>query len=63
MIKILTVGELKRRLENVPDELPVKIISDTGVDQTGFDDWAIIVEDAIYVESEYLGIKTEEVQE
>lgn len=39
----LTVGELRRALEGVPDELEVKLSSDTGVDQgTG----RIVVEDA-----------------
>lgn len=43
--KELTVGELRKELEGVPDELPVKLSSDTGVDQ-GIDDGEIIVEKA-----------------
>lgn len=31
--KVLTVGELRKALENVPDELEVQLGSDTGVDQ------------------------------
>lgn len=33
MIKALTVGELKKALKNVPNELEVRLSSDTGVDQ------------------------------
>jgi hypothetical protein len=33
MYKELTVGELKKALEGVPDDIPVKLSSDTGVDQ------------------------------
>jgi hypothetical protein len=31
--KELTVGELKKALKGVPDDIPVKLSSDTGVDQ------------------------------
>ena len=31
--KVLTVGELKKALEGVPDNLEVRLSSDTGVDQ------------------------------
>ena len=31
--KVLTVGELRKALEGVPDNLEVKLSSDTGVDQ------------------------------
>lgn len=31
--KVLTVGELKKALESVPDDLKVQLSSDTGVDQ------------------------------
>ena len=41
---ILTVGELKKALENVPDDLEVRLSSDTGVDQS--EDGEIIVESA-----------------
>ena len=33
MDKRLTVGELRKALENVPDDVPVVLSSDTGVDQ------------------------------
>ena len=33
MNKILTVGELRRALEGVPDHLEVRLGSDSGVDQ------------------------------
>lgn len=39
----LTVGQLRKALEEVPDELEVKLSSDTGVDQG---EGRIIVEDA-----------------
>lgn len=32
-MKNITVGELKKALENVPDDLEVQLTSDTGVDQ------------------------------
>ena len=32
-MKALTVGELKKALDGVPDELEVQLSSDTGVDQ------------------------------
>ena len=41
----LTVRELKKALENVPDELEVELWSDSGVDQSD-DDSEVIVEDA-----------------
>ena len=41
----LTVGNLKKALENVPDELEVELWSDSGVDQSD-DDSEVIVEDA-----------------
>jgi hypothetical protein len=45
-MKELTVGELKKALEGVPDELPVKLSSDSGVDQ-GMGE--IIIESAKYI--------------
>lgn len=33
MKKVLTVGELRKALADVPDELEVQLSSDTGVDQ------------------------------
>lgn len=33
MYKELTVGELRKALECVPDNVPVRLSSDTGVDQ------------------------------
>lgn len=43
MAKKLTVGELRKALENVPDNLEIRLWSDTGVDQVGGD---VIIEDA-----------------
>lgn len=42
MNKALTVGELKKALENVPDNLEVRLWSDSGVDQNG----EVIIEEA-----------------
>lgn len=41
----LTVGKLKKALENVPDKLEVELWSDSGVDQSG-DDSEVVIEDA-----------------
>lgn len=41
----LTVGKLKKALENVPNDLEVELWSDSGVDQSG-DDSEVIIEDA-----------------
>jgi len=49
MGKSLTVGELKKALEGVPDELEVRLGSDTGVDQG---EGNIIVEQARRVKYE-----------
>lgn len=43
---VLTVGNLKKALENVPDELEVELWSDSGVDQCDYDDAEVIIEDA-----------------
>lgn len=43
MAKVLTVGELREALKDVPNDLEVKLSSDTGVDQG---DGKIIVESA-----------------
>ena len=42
----LTVGKLKKALENVPDELEVKLESDSGLDQCDDNDFKVIVEKA-----------------
>ena len=42
-VKALTVGELKEALKDVPNDLEVKLSSDTGVDQG---EGAIVVESA-----------------
>ena len=47
MMKELTVGELKKALEDVSDDVIVQISSDTGVDQGG--ELGCIVEDAYEV--------------
>lgn len=46
MSKHLTVGELKKALNGVPDEVKVKLSSDTGVDQG---EGEIVVECASYI--------------
>lgn len=48
MKKQLTVGELKKALEGVPDNIEVKLSSDTGVDQSDFGG-EIIIEEAYRV--------------
>ena len=49
MSKVLTVGKLKEVLKDVPDDLEVKLSSDSGVDQ-GIG--RIIIEDAYRVSYE-----------
>ncbi len=41
----LTVGKLKEKLKDVPDELEIELWSDSGVDQSG-DDSEVVIEDA-----------------
>lgn len=41
----LTVGKLKKALENIPDDLEVELWSDSGVDQSD-DGSEVVVEDA-----------------
>lgn len=41
----LTVGKLKKALENVSDDLEVELWSDSGVDQCEYDD-IVVIEDA-----------------
>ncbi len=41
----LTVGKLKKALENIPDDLVVELWSDSGVDQSD-DGSEVVVEDA-----------------
>lgn len=45
-MKRLTVGELKEKLTNVPNDAIIRLSSDTGVDQGEFGE--IVVEDAWY---------------
>ena len=55
-MKELTVKELRKALEGVPDDLPVRLSSDTGVDQGEGD---IIVEKArrvTYKDTDYFDI-------
>lgn len=47
-MKVLTVGELKKALEGVPDNLEVVLSSDSGVDQSDFGG-EIVIEDAYRV--------------
>lgn len=49
MIKKLTVGELKNKLKNIPDDLEVELWSDSGVDQSDDGDFEVIVEDAFII--------------
>lgn len=51
--KPLTVGELRKALDGVPDDLEVRISSDTGVDQG---EGEIIVERAFPVGADYFAI-------
>lgn len=37
-MKVLTVGELRKAIEGVPDNLEVRLSSDTGVDQGDWSD-------------------------
>lgn len=46
--KPLTVGELRKALDGVPDDLEVRLSSDTGVDQG---EGKIIVENAHWMKS------------
>lgn len=55
-MKVLTVGELKRALDGVSDEVIVQLSSDSGVDQG---EGAIVVESANHVKygnTEYFSI-------
>ncbi len=45
-MKNLTVGELRKALEGVPDELEVELSSDSGIDQCDYDDEEVVIEDA-----------------
>lgn len=42
----LTVGKLRKALENVPDELEVELWSDSGLDECDYDNEEVVVEDA-----------------
>lgn len=54
MGKKLTVGELKKALENVPNELEVELWSDTGIDQCDDDDFEVVVEKAWSNDNEFV---------
>lgn len=45
-MKKLTVGELRKALDGVPDDLEVELLSDSGVDQG---DGIVIIESAIRI--------------
>lgn len=54
-MKRLTVEQLKKSLENAPDDLIVTIWSDTGVDQCDFDDdCEVIVQDSFVNKDEFV---------
>ena len=58
MRKTLTVGELREIIKNIPDNTPVRLTSDTGVDQGEGD---IVVESAYRVNyTTYVGETTPE---
>ena len=42
----LTVGKLRKALENVPDDLEIELWSDSGVDQCDDYDYEAVIEDA-----------------
>lgn len=42
----LTVGKLKEKIKDVPDDYIVVLIRDTGVDEPSFDADKIVIEDA-----------------
>ena len=63
MVKELTVGDLRRAIDGVADDVPVILSSDTGVDQ-GYGD--IIISDAKYIEYNnirYLSIQADDIDE
>ena len=45
-MKKLTVGELKKALENIPDELEVELWSDSGIDQDPYGEAKAVIENA-----------------
>lgn len=56
MVKELLVGDLKKKLEGIPDDAPVRLSSDTGVDQG---EGSVIISDAYEVKydgNHYLAI-------
>lgn len=56
MVKSLTVGKLKSVIADLPDDLEVKLSSDTGVDQG---EGVIIVEDAYRTKYETANFKVD----
>lgn len=42
----LTVRELRKALEGVPDDLEIELWSDSGVDQCDYDDCEVVIENA-----------------
>lgn len=53
-MKKLTVKELKKALENVPDELEIELWSDSGVDQCDDNDFDVIIEEAYKVDDKFI---------
>lgn len=45
-MKKLTVGELRKALEGVPDELVIELWSDSGVEQDPYGDSEVVIESA-----------------
>ena len=65
MVKSLTVGKLKSVIANLPDDLEVRLSSDTGVDQ-GQIGGEIVIEDAYrtkYGTVDYLTIYANEIED
>lgn len=50
----LTVGKLKKALENVPDELEIELWSDSGVDQCDDNDFDVVIEDAYKHDNKFI---------
>lgn len=62
-MKALTVGELKGVIKDIPDDVEVRLSSDTGVDQG---EGRIIIESAYHVKygsTEYLSIYANDVDD
>lgn len=62
-MKALTVGELKNVIKDIPDDVEVRLSSDTGVDQG---EGIIIIESASHIKygtTEYLSIYANDIDD